>query len=81
MARRVLLRDGAQARLRDNVSTARKTWFVNVAERDLRLASKTIPAVDAVELIPGAERDFERKARGPGPKVDAGAFEYGGERE
>jgi hypothetical protein len=72
---RILMRDGGQATLAGNVSTASRSWFIDAPKGDLHLAAGATPAIDVgvpIQDIPG---DFDRAPRVSGRAPDAGAFE------
>lgn len=72
---RIFLRDGGEATLDGNVTSARRSWFVDPLRADLHLAPPGRPAVDAGVAIEGADADFDRAVRPAGRAPDAGAFE------
>ena len=79
--RQVILRDGAKADLKANVTTAQRNWFVDAGRGDLRLVRGDLPAVDTGILH---SRDERATSGGRLPSVvplpDAGALEYRGTR-
>ncbi len=74
---RVFLRDGGQATLDGNVTSARRSWFVDAPNGDMHLAPAGRPAIDAGVAIADITSDFDRAARPAGRAPDAGAFETG----
>jgi hypothetical protein len=66
-------RDGAQANLQGNISTAGVDWFTNVAAGDLHLELPGEATVDAGTMLPAgwAERDFDHQSRDSLPDVGA----------
>jgi hypothetical protein len=84
--RSILERDAAHMIAKGNVTDARRSWFLDAAAGDLRLAEGTSHAIDAgVEIAPDAAipelaSDLAGKLRAPGSKPDAGAFEYSADR-
>jgi hypothetical protein len=77
---RIFQRDGARATLDGNVTSARRSWFVNPARADMHLTEDGRPAVDVGVDIPDATLDYDRATRPAGRAPDAGAFETKGER-
>jgi hypothetical protein len=75
---RIFLRDGGRATLDGNVTSARRSWFVDAPRADMHLAPAGRPAVDAGVPIADASEDFDRAARPAGRTPDAGAFEAPG---
>ncbi|WP_435009154.1 hypothetical protein P12x_000402 [Tundrisphaera lichenicola] len=74
--RPILLRNGARAELKANVTDAGRDWFVDLARGDLRLARGGLSAIDAGVLLPEIGQDFDRHPRVVGKAPDAGAFEF-----
>jgi hypothetical protein len=74
---RVFLRDGGRASLDGNITSARRTWFVDLPNGDLHLAPAGRPAIDAGVPIADVNGDFDRAARPVGRAPDAGAYEAG----
>jgi hypothetical protein len=74
---RIFLRDGGRANLDGNVTSARRSWFVDAPRADLHLAAAGRPAIDAGVSIADAADDFDRTVRPAGRAPDAGAFEAG----
>ena len=74
---RIFLRDGGRASLDGNVTSARRSWFVDPPRADLHLAAGGRPAIDAGVPIGDAADDFDRTVRPAGRAPDAGAFEAG----
>lgn len=72
----IALRDGAQATLSSNITSARHDWFVDAAIGDLHLAP-TSPAIDAA-LSSATLFDYDGQARPGGSAADVGADETGG---
>jgi hypothetical protein len=78
--RQILLRDGAHAELKGNVTDARSDWFVEPRRGILRLARGDLGAIDVGVPIPEVQTDFDRSPRTSGAGPDAGAFESVGTR-
>ena len=78
--RQILLREGARAELKGNVTDARSDWFVEPRRGILRLARGDLGAIDIGVPIPEVQTDFDRSPRTSGAGPDAGAFEYVGTR-
>ena len=78
--KRVTFRDGGQAQLENNISGARRDWFVDPVHADLRLLGSGLPAIDAAVSLPDILEDFDRNPRRAGRSPDAGAFEYVADR-
>jgi hypothetical protein len=78
--RQIILRDGAKAELKANVTTAQRSWFVDAGRGDLRLVRGDLPAVDTGILSPETNGDAGRSPSFSGSAPDAGAFEYRGTR-
>jgi hypothetical protein len=74
---RIFLRDGGRASLDGNVTSARRSWFVDAPRADMHLAADGRPAIDAGVAIPDVADDFDRTVRPAGRAPDAGAFEAG----
>ena len=72
---RIFLRDGGRASLDGNVTSARRSWFVDAPRADLHLSTDGRPAIDAGVPIADVTDDFDRTARPAGRAPDAGAFE------
>ena len=58
-----------------NVTSARRSWFVDAPRADMHLTSDGRAAIDAGVAIPDVSDDFDRAARPSGRAPDAGAFE------
>jgi hypothetical protein len=80
-SKRVTFRDGGQALLQNNISGARRDWFVDPLEANLHLLGPGLPAIDAGVTLPDVLEDFDRTPRRAGKSPDAGAFEYGPDRQ
>ncbi len=76
--RNIATRDGGTAAQSSNVRDALASWFVNVGEGNLRLASEVPGVVDAGEALEGLTNDFDGSSRPVGGGYDIGAHEYGG---
>ncbi len=70
----IVTRDSATATLSNNVVTAAKSYFKNVATGDLHLASAVSGVVDAGKAISGLTDDIDGQAR-PTSGIDIGADE------
>lgn len=68
-------RDGADATLSGNMTTAESGWFVDAVAGDLHLVSSA-EAIDAVESRPTVTDDFDGHARPAGQTADIGADEW-----
>ena len=64
-----------RATLDGNVTSARRSWFVDAPRADMHIAPAGRPAVDAGVPIADAGEDFDRAVRPAGRTPDAGAFE------
>lgn len=66
-------RDGGQANLQGNISTAETNWFADVPGGDLHLESAGVAAVDAGAALPAgwADRDLDGQMRDALPDVGA----------
>jgi hypothetical protein len=74
-ARRVMLRDNGKARLEGNVEGATRSWFLDAAAGNLRLAPSAAAAIDAGVPVSDVDQDFEGLPRAVGRRPDAGAYE------
>ena len=72
----ITARDGAGGTVSNNLTTASKSWFVNVSNGDLHLASGVSAVVDAGLQIAGLTDDFDSQSRPLGFGFDIGADEY-----
>jgi hypothetical protein len=75
-SRPILRRDGGDAELSANLTSAVSAWFADASACDLHLAPAGTAAVDSGVEIPDAPLDFDGKPRVGRP--DVGAFEYHG---
>jgi hypothetical protein len=71
-------RDGGQAILQNNYTSAASNMFVNYSSGDLHLVSGFPQVVNQGITLAGAEKDFDCQVRPIGPAFDIGADEYGG---
>ena len=76
----VILRDGATADLKANIVTARRDWFVDSSQGDLRLARGDSQAIDAGIVVGDDRQSADRRPLFVGSAPDVGAFEYRGPR-
>jgi len=76
--KRISSREGAQAVLVTNVERARREWFVNAGQGDLRLRRGYSNIVDQGRAIVLIAQDIECDPRPNGPGFDIGADEYAG---
>jgi hypothetical protein len=69
----LLPRDGAQANLQGNISTAQTDWFADVVVGDLHLGLPGEAAVDTGAVLPAgwADEDFDHESRDLSPDVGA----------
>jgi hypothetical protein len=73
----IKLRDGAQASLAANYTTALSAWFEDISTGDLRLASKIASVVDkGLNITSDVSLDINKTARPQGTAYDLGAHEF-----
>jgi hypothetical protein len=69
-------RNGASGVVSNNVTNALRSWFVDPANGDLRLASPIGSVVAAGQAVPGLGDDFDGRPRPAGAKIDIGAHQF-----
>jgi hypothetical protein len=72
----IVSRNGASGAVASNVTNAVRSWFVNAANGDLRLASPVGSVVAAGQAVAGLGDDFDGRPRPAGAKVDIGAHQF-----
>ena len=72
----IMARDGATGTVTNNVTNASSSWFVDVLNGDLHLASRISAVVDKGQAISGLSDDFDNQSRPEGAGVDIGADEF-----
>lgn len=72
--KRILSRDGARAILKNNISHADASWFIDVQKGDLHLTDDAIQTIDKAMLIKDID-DFDKQQRPIGKASDIGADE------
>lgn len=72
----IAARDGASARLEDNLDSAAQAWFVNPAGGDLHLVGPVDVIVDAGRTLPEIGDDIDGTGRPQGDAYDLGAQEW-----
>jgi hypothetical protein len=70
-----MLRDNGKARLEGNVEGATRSWFLDAAAGNFRLAPSAAAAIDAGVPVSDVDQDFEGLPRAVGRRPDAGAYE------
>lgn len=71
----VVAREGAEATLTGNVTTAAAAWFADLATGNLHLTAEAAPAIDAAEASPDVTSDWDGDTRPAGARADLGADE------
>jgi hypothetical protein len=72
----ILRRDGANASVVGNITSASAALFLNPAAGDLQLKASATVAIDKVTVLSNCPTDWEGEARPYGPAADVGADEY-----
>jgi hypothetical protein len=75
--RNISSRDGAQANVQNNYTSANSSMFVNYSIGDLHLASNIAQVVNMGILLPGVLRDYDCQLRPIGAAYDIGGDEFG----
>jgi len=74
-------RDGAQAIVRNNLTTAQSDWFENTFSGNLRLNSDYPEVVNQGTFISEVSDDIDQTSRPQGNALDIGAYEFINEEE
>ena len=72
----VTRRDGASATVEDNVTSARRSWFVDPEAGDLHLSYPVPEVADQGRAVAGLTDDFDGEVRPQDNGYDIGADEY-----
>ncbi len=73
----IVRRDGGEADLLGNLTTALESWFVDPVNGDLHLAYQVGNVVDQGQFSVDVQDDFDGQLRPLGAAMDIGADEYG----
>lgn len=71
----IIARDGANAIVKNNITTAKQNWFIDVSSGNLHLTDQAIDAIDKAIPVQYIYDDFDGQKRPIGKAPDIGADE------
>ena len=71
----IISRDDGSAEVKNNITSAKKNWFVDLKNGDLHLTEQAIDVIDKAVPVKYISNDFDEQKRPIGMYADIGADE------